>query len=136
MPPAAGYPPQGGYGQPPMGFANQDEKTYVMIAHWGGVAGLFIGGGFLGWIGPMISYMAKGTVSPTVRAHSVSSLNFHITWAIVYTLSWVVAAATCFIGSPIIFIAWIVPVIFGIIGAVKATSGEFYRYPMSFQFVK
>jgi uncharacterized Tic20 family protein len=137
-----GYAVQPGYGQqpgaygPPPGYANADDKTYVLIAHWGGVAGVFVGGGFLGWVGPLISYLAKGNVSPTVRAHSVMALNFHITWAIAYVASFLLALVTCGFLFFVPFIAWLIPLIFGIIGSVKATNGEFYRYPMTIPMIK
>jgi uncharacterized Tic20 family protein len=131
-----GHPQQpGGYGQP-HGFANSDDKTYVLVAHWGGVAGVFVGGGFLGWVGPLISYLAKGNTSPIVRAHSVMALNFHITWAIAYVASFVVALVTCGVLFFVPFIVWLIPLIFGIIGAVKAGNGEFYRYPMTIPMIK
>ncbi|GAA1028934.1 DUF4870 domain-containing protein [Virgisporangium ochraceum] len=131
-----GYPQQGGYGTPPPGYPTADDKTYALIAHWGGAAGVFVGGGFLGWVGPLIAYVAKGNVSPTVRAHAISALNFHITWAIAYALSFVVAIITCGFLFFVPLIVWLVPMVFGIIGGVKATNGEFYRYPMSIQFIK
>jgi uncharacterized Tic20 family protein len=131
-----GYPQQGGYGAPPPGYPTPDDKTYALIAHWGGAAGVFVGGGFLGWVGPLIAYVAKGNVSPTVRAHAVSALNFHITWAIAYALSFVLAIITCGFLFFVPLIVWMVPLIFGIIGGVKATNGEFYRYPMSIQMIK
>jgi len=129
-------PGYGGYGAPPPGYANQDDKTYVLIAHWGGVAGVFLGGGFLGWVGPLISYLAKGNTSPTVRAHSVMALNFHITWAIAYVASFIVALVTCGVLFFVPFLVWLVPMVFGIIGSVKATNGEFYRYPMTIPMIK
>jgi uncharacterized Tic20 family protein len=130
------YPPQGAYGAPPGGYANNDEKTYVLIAHWGGLAGLILGGGLLGWVGPLISYVSKGNESPTVRAHAVTSLNFHITWAIANALSWVLVLVTCGILFFVPFITWVIPVIFSVIGGIKATNGEFYRYPMAINMIK
>lgn len=140
-----GYGVQPGYGQqqaggfggpPPQGYPTADDKTYAMIAHWGGAAGVFIGGGFLGWVGPLIAYVSKGNTSPVVRAHAVSSLNFHITWAIAYALSFVLALVTCGLLFFVPLVVWLVPLVFGIIGGVKATNGEFYRYPMSIQMIK
>jgi uncharacterized Tic20 family protein len=129
-----GYGPQPGYGQ--QGYTSSDDKTYVLIAHWGGVAGVFLGGGFLGWVGPLISYLAKGSTSPVVRAHAVMTLNFHITWAIAYVASFIVALVTCGVLFFVPFIVWLIPLIFGIIGGVKATNGEFYRYPMTIPMIK
>lgn len=132
-----GYGPQpGGPGPAPQGYPTNDDKVYALIAHWGGAAGVFIGGGFLGWVGPLIAYVAKGSQSPVVRAHAVSALNFHITWAVAYALSFVLAVITCGGLFFLPMLVWLVPLVFGIIGGFKATNGEFYRYPMSIQVIK
>jgi uncharacterized Tic20 family protein len=130
-----GYPPQGGYAAP-AGAGTADEKNMILIAHWGGVAGLLVLGGLGGWIGPLIAYMSKGNESPLVRAHAVACLNFHITWAGANLLAWIITGVTCGFGIPLVFIAIIIPIIFGIIGAVKAGNGEFYKFPVSISIVK
>ncbi len=44
---------------PPPGYANSDEKTWALVAHFGGAAGnLFCG--FLGFVAPLIALLAKG----------------------------------------------------------------------------
>lgn len=138
-PPAGGYPPPGGYygaGGVPIGFANNDEKTWALIAHFGGPVGVAVGGGVLGWVAPFIVMMAKGPQSPIVRAHSVAALNFQITWAIAVTAGWLLALVTCGILSFVPLLAGLVPVIFGIIGGVKANEGQLYRYPLTYNFVR
>ncbi|MEV4757950.1 DUF4870 domain-containing protein [Micromonospora sp. NPDC049559] len=144
-PPPGGYPPGGyptggygpGYGGPaPAGYANGEEKTWALIAHFGGPVAVIVGAGLLGWVPPLIAMLAKGPQSPTVRAHSVAALNFQITWAIVLAASWVLTAVTCGILFFIPAIIWVVPVIFGIIGGVKANDGQLYRYPMTYNFAK
>ncbi|WP_239152333.1 DUF4870 domain-containing protein [Virgisporangium aurantiacum] len=132
-----GYGPQpGGYGPPPQGYPTNDDKTYALIAHWGGVAGVFLGGGALGWVGPLIAYMAKGTQSPVVRAHAVTALNFHITWAGAYVASIILAIVTCGVLFFVPMLVFLVPLIFGIIGGIKATNGEYYQYPMAIPMIK
>jgi uncharacterized protein len=124
-----GYP---AYGQPQGGYVSADDKTYIMIAHWGGVAGLFIGGGMLGWVGPLVAYVSKGNQSPVVRAHAVTTLNFYLTWAGITLIAWVLAFCT----FGLTLLSWFIPVVIGIIGSIKATNGEFYRYPMAIPLVK
>jgi uncharacterized protein len=132
-----GYgPQQGGYGPAPQGYPTNDDKTYALIAHWGGVAGVFIGGGALGWVGPLIAYVSKGNQSPVVRAHAVTALNFHITWAGAYLVSIVLAVVTCGLLFFVPMLVFLVPLIFGIIGGIKATNGEFYQYPMAIPMIK
>ncbi|GAB3860235.1 hypothetical protein GCM10029963_62760 [Micromonospora andamanensis] len=97
---------------------------------------MVVGGGLFGWVAPLIAMMTRGQQSPIARAHSVAALNFQLTWAIVGVLSWVLATITCGILFFAPIIAGIVPVIFGIIGGVKANDGVLYQYPMSYSFVK
>jgi uncharacterized Tic20 family protein len=139
-PPPPGYPPQGpppgAYygGPPPAGYANNDEKTWALVAHFGGAAGALIGGGTLGWVGPLVALLAKGNQSPTVRAHAIAALNFQLLWSIITVVCWILACAL--IGFILAPIATIIAIVFGIIGGVKANDGQLYRYPMSAPLVK
>lgn len=139
-PPPPGYPPQGPppgayYGGPaPAGYANSDEKTWALVAHFGGAAGAFIGGGTLGWVGPLVALLAKGNQSPTVRAHAVAALNFQLLWSIITVVCWILVCAL--IGFVLAPIAMIIAIVFGIIGGVKANDGQLYNYPMSVSMIK
>ena len=139
QPPPGGYQPppqQYGYGQQPGGFAGPgtDDKTWIMIAHFGGAAGAFIGGGVSGWIAPLIALLARGNQSPVVRAEAVKALNFQILWSIIALVGWI---STCLIIGFIIGpAAWLVATIFGVIAGVKANNNEPYNYPMSVQLIK
>ncbi|HEY6592611.1 MAG TPA: DUF4870 domain-containing protein [Asanoa sp.] len=146
-PPSGGYPPAGGgyppagtpgagyYGAAsPAGYATNDEKTWALVAHFGGAAGAFIGGGTLGWVAPLVALLAKGNESPTVRAHAVAALNFQIVWSVVTIIGW--ALVFCIVGIVIVPIASIIAIVFGIIAGVKANEGQLYRYPMSINLVK
>lgn len=134
--PAGGYGgPTGGYGgPPPAGFPTNDDRTWALIAHFGGAAGAFLGAGTAGWIAPLVALLAKGNQSPTVRAHAVSALNFQLVWAIVALVGYVLFCAI--IGFAIVPVAVLVGGIFGIIAGVKANNGEQYRYPMTISLVK
>lgn len=138
-PPGGGYPPPGGYGggypgAGPAGYANADEKTWALVAHFGGAAGAFVGGGLGGWIAPLVALVGKGNESPTVRAHALAALNFQILWSIIAVVGY--ATICLFIGALIAPAAWLVATIVGVIAGVKASNGEAYRYPMSVNMIK
>ncbi len=80
--------------------------------------------------------VSKGPQSPVVRAHAVAALNFQITWTIVTIVAAVIAVITCGVLFFLPMISILIPIIFGIIGGVKATEGVLYQYPMSYAFVK
>jgi uncharacterized protein len=134
-PPAAPPPPPGGYSGPPVsgqvappGYANNDEKTWALLAHFGGI--------ILGFIAPLIVFLTKGNESATVRAHSVQALNFQITWSIATVVAVILAFVTCGLLGFLPFITWLVIIVFSIIGGVKANEGVLYKYPMSIELIK
>jgi uncharacterized Tic20 family protein len=133
-PPPPPPPPPPSAGPAPVGFANNDEKTWALVAHFGGAAGAFIGTGCAGWIAPLIALLAKGNESPTVRQHAVASLNFQIPIAIAAVIGWITVCI--FIGFFIWIAAMIVGIIFGVLAGIKAGEGQFYKYPFSLPLVK
>jgi uncharacterized protein len=127
-------PPAGGYTPPvtgqvaPAGYANSDEKTWALLAHFGGIV--------LGFIAPLITFLVKGNESATVRAHSVQALNFQITWAIATVVAVILSIVTCGVLFFLPFVTWVVIIVFSIIAGVKANEGVLYKYPMSIELIK
>lgn len=118
----------------PVGYANQDEKMWALIAHFGGAGAALISGGWLGWVPPLIAMLVKGNESPTVRAHALAALNFQGLWAIVSVLSYVLFCAV--IGFITLPIAILIAAIFGVIAGLKANEGTLYSYPLSVSVIK
>ena len=123
---APGYGASGAPG--PVGYANSDEKTWALIAHFGGIV--------VGFIAPLVALLAKGNESPTVRAHSVEALNFQITWGIATIIASIVAVCTFGILFFLPMVTWVVVIVFSIIAGMKANEGELYHYPMTWRIVK
>ncbi|TDB70886.1 DUF4870 domain-containing protein, partial [Micromonospora sp. KC723] len=133
-PKGAGYPAGGAYGAPPPGYPSAEDKTWALVAHFGGAAGMFLGGGTLGWLAPLIALLARGNQSPAARAHAVAALNFQILWSIIAVVGWILSCII--IGIFIGFAATIIGIIFGVVAGLKANEGQLYRYPMSATFIK
>ncbi|WP_344128211.1 DUF4870 domain-containing protein [Luedemannella flava] len=127
-------PPPPAAGPPPIGYSSNDEKTWVLVSHFGGAAGALIGTGGGGWIAPLIALLAKGNESPTVRAHAVAALNFQVPLAIAAVIGWITVCIG--IGFIIWIAAMIVGIIFGVLAGLKANEGQFYKYPFSLPLVK
>ncbi|MCW2641175.1 MAG: hypothetical protein JWP76_3481, partial [Dactylosporangium sp.] len=143
-PPGGAYPPGGGYqpgpGLPPPGYASNDDKTWALVAHFGGALGAFVGS-FLGFVAPLITLLAKGNQSPTIRAHAVAALNFQLLWSIIAVAGYILGTCLAITVVGLAFylaplVAWLMGTIFGIIGGVKANEGQLYRYPMSLSIIK
>ena len=141
-PPPGGTPygAPGAYGQqpggyPPGGYApGSDDKTWILVAHFGGAAGAFLGGGCSGWIAPLVALLAKGNQSPAVRAEAVKALNFQILWSIIAVVGWVLSCIV--VGIFIGLAAWAIATIIGLIAGVKANNNEPYTYPMTVSLIK
>jgi len=133
-------------GQPPYrpdqagGAMTPDERTWAGAAHWSALVAAFVA---LAFLGPLLVLLVKGNQSRAVRAQAVESLNFQLSmliYGIVGTiLGVVVVLATLGFGALLVlplalaFAAWWL--VFTIIGAVRASNGEAYRYPLTIRMV-
>ena len=148
---AGGYGPPPGpspysYGPPPGGpasggYTTEDERTWTLIAHFGGAVLAFASGGWLGWIAPLVALLAKGNQSPAVRQHSAGALNFQLLWAVVALAITVISTCLSFIviglaGFLLLVVPWLMGTIFGIVAGVKAANGEPYNYPGAPNWIK
>ena len=133
-PPQYGAPPPSPYGAGPQpGYeAGPDERTWILIAHFGGAVASVVTAGCGGWIAPLVALLGKGTQSPAVRAEAVKALNFQLLWSVIAVVGWV----TFCLFWLIVPIAMLVAVIFGIIAGVRATNNEPYNYPLTYPLIK
>jgi uncharacterized Tic20 family protein len=131
-PPAGGYPPAGGGypTPPPAGYPSSDDKTWALIAHFGGAAGMLVGWGSGGWIAPLIALLVQGNKSPVARAHAIAALNFQIPLSVLGVIAWPFYCVFG-VGVLITLAAMIVGIVFGIIAGLRANEGQLYTYPMS-----
>ncbi|WP_212826550.1 DUF4870 domain-containing protein [Catellatospora sp. TT07R-123] len=135
-PPSAPYSPpaSGGYTAPPpgpapVGFDSNDDKTWAMVAHFGGAAGALLGAGTGGWVAPLIALLVQGPKSPTARAHAIAALNFQIGITIVAAICWILS---CLVVTILIALAaTVVGAIFGVLAGIKANEGSSYNYPLT-----
>jgi uncharacterized Tic20 family protein len=128
-PPGGAYPPPGAV-PPPVGYPTADDKTWALVAHFGGAAGMLLGWGCGGWVAPLIALVVQGDKSPVARAHAVAALNFQILWSIVGVIAW---PFYCVFGLGVLIslAALVVGTVFGVIAGIKANEGQLYNYPMS-----
>jgi uncharacterized protein len=136
--PAYGQPPaQNPYGQQPpyapqpgAGGLTPDERTWGGAAHWSSLVAAFVA---LAFLGPLLVLLVKGNESPWIRRHSVESLNFQISILIYALISGLLLLVLIgFVLLPLVGLFWL---IFTIIGSVKASNGEDYRYPLTIRMV-
>lgn len=112
--------------RPPQPMTPEDQRLWATLTHVGGI--------FSNVLVPVIGYLLLRDRGRFVREHTRVALNFHITMAIAYF----VGALTSVLGIGFLIIAavGIVSIVFGILAALAANQGQFYRYPLSIEFVK
>jgi uncharacterized protein len=107
-------------------------RNYAMGVHLIALAGLVVPFGNI--IGPLVMWLIKREQSPVVDAAGKEALNFQISCTIYAVISGLLVFVL--IGIPLLFLVAIISVVFAIVAAVKASNGEFYRYPLSIRFLR
>jgi len=125
-PPPHGFPPA----PPGGGMSPGDERTWGGAAHWSALVASVVGFAFLG---PLLVMLIKGNESPYVRRQAVESLNFQLSMLIYGIVSAVLILAL--IGILLIIVVGVLWLVFTIIGSVKSSNGEEYRYPLTIRMV-
>ncbi len=111
---------------PPIAKPDSNEKLLIILCH----LSLFLG---VGIIFPLIIYLVKKSESEKIAAHARESLNFHIS-LIIYGLASIFLCAI-FIGFPLLLALMVMALVLPIMAAVKASEGNFYRYPFCLRLV-
>lgn len=111
---------------PPRPMSPEDQRLWATLTHIGGI--------FFNFVAPLVAYLVLRDRGGFIREHTRVALNFHITMAIAYAVGSILSIVI--IGGFVILAAAILSIVFGIMAAVAANRGEFYRYPLSIEFIK
>ena len=129
-------PPSSGYNAAPQPLSPADEKLWATLVHIGGI--------FLSFLPALIGYLLLKDRGPFVRDHTRVALNFQISIAI-YTIALSVVGGVLVLVTLGIAAVIVIPVavafsiaivVFMIIAAVKANAGQYYRYPLTIEFIR
>ena len=112
----------------PSGTASQEDRTLAMLTHLSGI--------ILGFIVPLVIWLVNKDKSDKgwLNDQAKEALNFQITILIGYIAGTVLTIIL--IGPLISLAAWVVSVIFSIVGGLKANEGVAYRYPFAIRLIK
>jgi uncharacterized Tic20 family protein len=139
-PPIEPPPPITPAAAPPPPNPESQARTWNMLCHLSALAG-FIGVPFGHVLGPLLVWQIKKNEFPSVDIHGKAALNFQLT----VTVAALVATAAMFVGFffcigwlllPVVILIALAGLIFSVIAGIKASNGEDYKYPYSFEFVK
>ncbi|WP_210481060.1 DUF4870 domain-containing protein [Naasia sp. SYSU D00948] len=119
-------PPQGAGYQPAQPLSPQDQRLWATLTHIGGI--------LFGFIVPLITYLVLKDRGAFVAEHTKTALNFQLTMLIATIIGGVLTLLL--IGFLILLAVWVVIIVFSIIAAMKANSGELYQYPLTIKFIR
>ena len=114
---------QYGAAQGPYYEPTADDKTWAMLAHISPLVGL-------GFIGPLIVWLIYKDKSPFVADQAKEALNF----SLAVLIAVLVLCATC-IGIAVAPVVSIGAIVYGIIAAMEANKGVWYRYPYTIRMI-
>lgn len=110
----------------------KEARTYAMLCHLSALSGLIIPLGTI--FGPLIFWMLKKDEYSFVDQEGKEALNFEISMFIYYVISGLLTIVI--IGIFMLGLLAAFHLIVVIVAAVRANSGDGYRYPMTIRFIK
>jgi uncharacterized Tic20 family protein len=142
-PPPANPYAVGAAGQPAL--SPSEERTWSILTHVLGIVA--------GFISALVLFLLFKDRGPFVRAHTVTEWNFQLTMLLLDGGAFIFSFSTFFtidpdssgpppglalffVGYFLILATYVLRIVFGIIAAVAANKGVFYRYPIAIRFVK
>ena len=108
-----------------------DQNTWAMLLHISQFSGFIIP--FAGFIVPIVLWQMKKDESTVLDRNGRIIANWLISALIAGSVFWMLSFIL--IGIPLLLILGFLCVIFPIIGAIKASHGEAWPYPLSYRFL-
>lgn len=129
-------PPGAAYNQPPVN--DSSNKTIAILAHLSPIIAMVLSAGLISFLGPLLVWLIWKDRGPLVRNAAASAFNFNITVWVVTIVGWICFVTIVLIPVAIILwaIVWIAQIVLSIIGAMRASNGEVYRYPFQVPILK
>jgi uncharacterized protein len=117
-----------------------DQNTWAILSHIGGLVGAITSVPFGGCIAPLAIWLTQREKGPVVEHHAREALNFHLTVSIVWALAILMTVLTLGLGVvlliPLGIAGAIYVVVASIMAAVAASNGEPVRYSANFNLIK
>ena len=107
-------------------LSDSDARLWSMLAHLSGIV--------LSFVGPLLIMLVFGPRSDDVKRNSVEALNFQITVAIGYIISFILMFIV--IGTVLFLAFWIISIVLCVLVGLKANRGEPATYPFALRLVR
>ncbi|QAY71939.1 DUF4870 domain-containing protein [Xylanimonas protaetiae] len=111
-----------------------EARGWASAAHWAPLALTVLSAGLLAILAPLVIWLMHRQRSWLVDVNAKEALNFQITLVIAYVVGAILTVVL--VGFLVLLAALVCSFVFGIQGAMAASRGEAYRYPISIRFVK
>ena len=102
------------------------EKIWSMLSHLSALLGV-------GFVLPLVVYLAMRKESEHVAANAREALNFHIS-VLIYSLC-CIPLVFILVGIPLLIVLGLGSLVLAIIATIKASDGLCYRYPLTLRLV-
>ncbi|MFT3869282.1 MAG: DUF4870 domain-containing protein [Nibricoccus sp.] len=112
---------------PPVPTPSGSDKIWSILCHLSSFLGV-------GFILPLVVYLAMKGESEYVRANAREALNFHIS-ILIYVIC-CIPLAFVIVGIPIMILIGLGSLVFSIIAAIKASDNGCYQYPLTLRLIK
>lgn len=107
------------------------DRTWGILAHVSSLAGFFVPFGNV--LGPLLVWLIKKDESRFVDENGKESLNFQITWTVLFVFSlFTILIGVGLLLVPLVMLAWLILVV---LATVRASEGEVYDYPLTVDLV-
>ena len=103
-----------------------NDKIWSMLSHLSALLGV-------GFLLPLVVYLAMRKESEYVATNAREALNFHIT-VLIYGLC-CIPLVFILIGIPLLIVLGLGSLVLAIIATVKASDGQCYHYPLTLRLV-
>ena len=110
---------------------NKDAQTWGMFCHLSALCGFV---GIPSFVGPLVVWLIKKDEIPFVDDQGKEALNFQITVLIAMIIC--IPLAFVIIGIFLAIAVTIVSLVLVIMGTIKSSKGERYRYPICLRLIK
>ena len=108
------------------------ERQWSLFLHLSSFSS-YLGVPFGSIVGPLVMWLIKKDQSAYVDANGKEALNFHLSMLLYLIIS--IPLVFVGIGLITILVIPILEIVFTIIAAVKASEGQFYRYPLAIRMI-
>jgi uncharacterized protein len=110
----------------------QQTRQWAMFLHLSQLAGFIVP--FGGLIVPIIIWQIKKAELPGIDVHGKNVINWIISAVIYGIVSFILIFVV--VGIPLLVALAVVGIVFPIIGGIKASNGEVWKYPLTISFIK